>query len=240
MKKLVSIIVAIMAVTTCFAQASDFRDYIVTHQKVYATSDNWAWDPVWGLNYGANSAGRNRTKECVKKFFDKMTVEVREGKNNNGNLLFMSHKVSLNNDEFWLLSGFKWRKANQTSIVDEVVKANQEWLVEKINEWVEPFGFQVELAKNSDIGRMRYRNLIEYSDHGVWVIIKPKYVAAMKKAKQTGFRNIVKVVDNRGNLGYHPWADEMKEYNKKHKNQNSSNSGSKGTNPFDVNTEVHL
>mgnify|MGYP007070087998 CR=1 FL=1 len=100
--------------------------------------------------------------------------------------------------------------------------------------------FQVELAKNSDIGRMRYRNLIEYSDHGVWVIIKPKYVAAMKKAKQTGFRNIVKVVDNRGNLGYHPWADEMKEYNKKHKNQNSSNSGSKGTNPFDVNTEVHL
>ena len=240
MKKLVSIIVAFMAVTACFAQASDFRDYIVTHQKVYATSDNWGWDPIWGQNYGANDVGKGKVRDCMKRFFDKMTVEVREGKNNNGSLLFLTHKVSLNNNDFWLLSGFKWKKANQTDIVDEVVDNNKKWLVERINEWAEPFGFSVELAKNSDIGRMRYRNLIQYNEHGVWVIVKPNQIAAMKKARDSNFTKIVKVVDNRGNLDYHPYGNLMKEYNKKHKNQKSSNNSGRGTNPFDVNTEVNL
>ena len=89
--------------------------------------------------------------------------------------------------------------------------------MDRINEWAEPFGFSVELAKNSDIGRMRYRNLIEYNNHGVWVIVKPNQVAAMKKARESSFNKIVKVVDNRGNLSYHPFGDLMKEYNKTHK-----------------------
>ena len=63
MKRLLTAIVAFMAVTACFAQASDFRDYIVTRQKYYATSDNWAWDPIWGLNYGANDIGKGKVRE---------------------------------------------------------------------------------------------------------------------------------------------------------------------------------
>ena len=217
MKRLLTAIVAFMAVTACFAQASDFRDYIVTRQKYYATSDNWAWDPIWGLNYGANDIGKGKVRDCMRRFFNNMTVQVKEGKNNNGRLLFLTHKVSLNNNDFWLLSGFKWKKANQTDIVDEVVDNNKQYLVDRINEWAEPFGFSVELAKNSDIGRMRYRNLIEYNNHGVWVIVKPNQVAAMKKARESNFTKIVKVVDNRGNLDYHPFGDLMKEYNKTHK-----------------------
>jgi len=217
MKRLLTVIVAFMAVTACFAQANDFRDYVVTHQKVYPNSDNWGWDPIWGQNYGANDVGKGKVRDAVKRLFNNMTVQVKEGKNNSGRLLFMTHKVTFTNNDFWLLSGFKWKKANQTSLIDEVTIENQKWLVKSINEWVEPFGFEVELAKNSDIGRMRYRNLIEYNNHGVWVIVKPNQVAAMKKARESNFTKIVKVVDNRGNLSYHPFGDLMKEYNKTHK-----------------------
>jgi hypothetical protein len=216
---MIKIIVVLMAFATCtvsFAQ-DDFRDYIVTKQKVFASSDNWGWDPVWDTyNYGNGDA---RLRDALYDFFkNKMTVQVKEGKGNNGRLLFITHKEPLSAQLFWLFSGYKWRKANQNDPANEVVDSNKADLVNRINEWMEPFGFSVELAKNSDIGRARYRKLIQYYDYGVWVIMKPNQVAACKKAVDSHFTKVVKVVDNRGNLTYHPYRELMKEYNKTHKN----------------------
>jgi hypothetical protein len=230
MKRLLVSIAALAAVSVCLAQAGDFRDYVVTRQKVYAQSSNWGWDPVWGQNYGN---GKAQLRETIRNFFSKMTVQVKAGQNNNGSLLFLTHQQPINSHDFWHLSGFKWRKANQYDAADEVVDNNKRYLVERINEWMEPFGFSVELAENSDIGRMRYRRLIQYCDYGIWVIIKPDQVAAFKKAKDSGFTKIVKVVDNRGNLSYHPYGDLMREYNKKHKGQGNQSSRSNAGTPFD-------
>lgn len=219
MKRLITVIVAVMAVTACFAQASDFRDYIVTRQKSIPTSSDWGWDPCWGQNYNQ----KGWTKEATIHFL-KNLVDVKEGKSNNGRVLFAFNKVPVNTESFWKISGFKCKWARNTQPASNVSDNNKKFFVERLNEWMEPFGFEVELARNSDIGRARYRHLCEYKDDGVYICIRSgRNYNAYKAAVKSNFTKIVKVVDNRGNLSYHPWGPEMIAYNKAHKGQKQNN-----------------
>ena len=234
MKKLVALFVLLATTVTVFAQNDDFRDFVTTRQKDYASSEHWMWDPLWGMNHSGTTGdlGKRKVRDALKAFFANMTVEVKEGKNNAGRLLFISHKEPITYQQMWYLSGFKYTKnPESTSTADEATANHKKDFVDKINEWVEPFGFQVEMAKNSEIGRMRYRNLITYREYGMWITIKPDQRAAFKKAKDTGFAKIVKVVNNRGNLSYHPFGALMKEYNEKHKNDKTDDQHSPS--PFD-------
>lgn len=211
-----------MVVTATFAQASDSRDYIVTRQRSIPTSSDWYWDPCWGLNYNQKAW----TKDATINFLKGLT-DVKEGQNNNGRVLFAFNKVPVHTDSFWKISGFKCKIA-RSGYAQNVSDGNKQHFVKQLNEWMEPFGFQVELARNSDIARARYRHLCEYKDDGVYICIRAgKDYEAYKEAVKNNFRKIVKVVDNRGNLSYHPWGKEMQEYNKTHKRQNT------GSSPFD-------
>lgn len=219
---------------TGFAQNDDYRDFIVTHQKDYTRSENWKYEPVWGLNSPGYSpeTGRAKVRETIRNFFANVNVEVKEGKDNNGSLLFISHKEPITYMDMWYISGYKYIPSPlKYERADEATSYHKQNFVDRLNEWMEPFGFQVEMAKNSEIGRMRYRHLINYNEYGLWITIKPNQRAAFKKAKDSGFSKVVKVVNTRGNLSYHPYRDLMIEYNEKHKNdrQNDQHNPS----PFD-------
>ena len=219
---------------TGFAQNDDYRDFVVTHQKDFLSSEHWKWEPIWGINSPGISPqlGKQKMRETIKTFFSKMTVEVKEGKNNNGSLLFISHEAPITYLDMWYLGGYKFfPNPLKYDCAEEATNFHKKNFVDKLNEWMEPFGFQVEMAKNSEIGRMRYRHLIKYNEYGLWITIKPNQRAAFKKALNSDFSKIVKVVKNRGNLSYHPYGDLMIEYNEKHENDSQNNQHSPS--PFD-------
>lgn len=231
MKKLLMLFVALVACTSTFAQ-DDFRDYITTKQKVITVSDKYYWDPLTDrLNY---PQGPDKMKECIKSFFcDRVKKLVKAGRNNAGELLFVINEYPVNEETFWYVSGYRPRiPGTGVDHAGQLTENHKDEFVAKLNEWIEPFDFEVARAKNSEIARARFRTPFTYRDDGLYIVIHPttdahpKNYVNFKKAVDDSFQHAVKYIDTRGNLSYHPFAKEQREFKERQRHQN--NNGNRG------------
>jgi len=241
MRRIIISLLAFVTMTGAFAQnyANGERDYIVTRQKTFdsaADAMNWAWDPIWGQNFSGNTyePGRSKVKESIRFFFkNRMDKEVKKNPNNTGTLLFVINGKGMLETDFWHFSGFKWQNRHSSAEQGEalyVSAGNREFMVEQLNKFLEPFDFEIQLAKNSEIGRARYRNLLNnYSEWWVYITVPvstdkhPQNYANFKKAVEKNFNEIVKKPNE--NLPYFPFYNEVNKYIERLNRQNGSNRG---------------